>query len=121
MTTGPTDLDVVLQEGIGALRWAEGVLEFRIAQSHEPEPLLLELRDVRGLADRLESGSPQEWRDGWMRSLLSGQDLGVLLDWEQRSIGHRISPRDATDRYPLSRRAQFRKLRQYLQRYMESA
>jgi hypothetical protein len=107
----PANHQIVVRDGIAALRWAQEVLELRAAAAPEPEPLLLRIRDVAGLAGRLEDATADDWEQRHVLSVLSPQDLDVLAQWEQDS---------ATLAGAVGRSRQFRALREMLGSYMEA-
>ena len=70
----------VLQRGVAALRDLAAELRRAIdARPGDPERLLA-LRDVSGLAMRLDDTTPADWREGWAGFAYTGQDLGVLAE-----------------------------------------
>ena len=79
MTSLPSHFEQILADGLRALRMAEADLRASAAASYEPGPILLEVRNVGGLADRLGDTAPSEWRSGsipWFNS----QDVAVVRE-----------------------------------------
>ncbi len=79
MTKLPHNFDRIVQDGIVALRRVEAELSARADVSFDPGPILLELRNVRGLADRLGDTSLEEWEGGW-GNWFNNQDVAVLRE-----------------------------------------
>jgi hypothetical protein len=108
--------DIVI-EGVEALEWLATVIEGRMQRSGETQSALLALRDVRGLAGRLVGSEPAEWREGWIRSLLSPEDIRVLDRCEQQAIGIVHSAEDPAPRTSGGHPTRLRRLREFLERY----
>src|SRR5262245_45413069 len=72
-----------ISAGVNALRGEETRLR-RLSCNGDPR-LLLALRDVGGLRERLESESRENWERGWAWAAFAPQDLAVLEELAQRS------------------------------------
>ena len=85
MTTLPEGFERILADGIAALRVVESELRQRSLGAREPGPILLDVRDVGGLADRLVSNSTFEGQAGWGH-WFNSQDVAVLREWASRLV-----------------------------------
>jgi hypothetical protein len=97
----PADYPSVVREGVRVLRQVAAELRARAADEPGEPAHLLALRDVSGLADRLEGTSGWEWRGGVARLSVAPQDLAVLRDLaaaDGRSP-YRDAPLDALTRF----------------------
>lgn len=83
MTTLPEGFERILADGIAALRVVESELRQRSLGAREPGPILLDVRDVGGLADRLVGTDTREWQAGWGQ-WFNSQDVAVLREWASR-------------------------------------
>jgi hypothetical protein len=113
----PDDSLRILHGGLGALAWAEQLLLERLTRRPADPDLLLALRDVRGLHDRLGSEPDDAWRGGYAWSAFTGQDLGVLAEWEGECAAASPYREDAAEPERRDRAGQFRALREFLSWY----
>lgn len=86
----PHNFEGTIERGIAALRAVEAEWSNQARERPEPGRLLLDLRDIRGLADRLAAATLEEWQHGWGR-WYNGQDLAVLRElaaqWTKDVVG----------------------------------
>jgi len=106
-----------LHEGIEALAWAESVLRDRLALHPADPDLLLALRDVRGFRERLSSEGDDSWYRGCAWAAYTGQDLGVIEEWERDYAGLSPYRNDPAESERSKRAAQFRAFREFLRWY----
>jgi hypothetical protein len=68
----------IVAAGTRTLRSVEARLRSEAGRHPEAPELWLTIRDVAGLAWRLETMDEWEWRTGFADMMINGQDLGVL-------------------------------------------
>jgi hypothetical protein len=115
----PDDSLRALHEGIQALASAERLLLDRLTRHPADPDLLLALRDVRGLRERLGSEGDDAWRRGFAWASFTGQDLGVLAEWERECAAASPYRDDPAEPERSSRAEQFRALQEFLCWYDE--
>lgn len=74
----PQEYPEIVAAGARALWAVEARLRAAALQHPEAPELWLAVRDVDGLAMRLDATSEWEWRRGFADASVTGQDLGVL-------------------------------------------
>lgn len=77
----PFPTDEILADGVAALRWAAARIRDRATREPESGPLWLEVRNLDGLADRIQAIDADGWKLGHAGFFVTGQDLGVLTEW----------------------------------------
>jgi len=113
----PQEYPEIVAAGTHALRAVEARLGAAAVRHPEAPELWLAVRDVDGLAMRLEATSEWEWRTGFAHMRFTGQDLGVL-DELLRDAG--ASPYvDAPGPAHAEERASLARLRAFLGSYGE--
>ena len=111
----PDDYRQTLANGVEALNWAAETLRNQKSRSDEKEILLVQLRDVVGLAGRLADTDDEEWSSRTARFFFSPADLYVLRHWEDTVL--EMTPKGVKEPFVESRMryGQFRMLRALLE------
>jgi hypothetical protein len=75
--TLPSEYPEIVAAGVATLRSVSAEVRAATNRSERAE-LWLTVRDLEGLADRLDDLDAWQWRDGFGDMFITGQDLGVL-------------------------------------------
>jgi|GEM_PF-2163085 len=113
----PADYPAVVLDGVRVLRQVATELRVRAADDPGEPTHLLALRDVSGLADRLEGLSGWEWRGGFASLSVVPEDVAVLrelADAADARSPYRDAPPPAVPRGGAALRALIRFLDRYL-------
>ncbi len=103
----------VIQAALGVLRR----IEYSVSEPEPTTETLFFLRDVRGLSNRLDDCTIDEWRMGSVRSVLSPLDLHLVA----RCVEHVLEAPDwDTDAQRALDASQLTALQSLLQEYMGS-
>lgn len=116
-TTLPPSYKDIVRDGVAALRYTAELLEHRADREREPGETLLALRDVGGLAWRLECTEEWEWEEGFASLSLGGQDLAVLDSLIEETLKSSPYADDSTVDDGRRRGQQLAALRDFLARY----
>jgi hypothetical protein len=113
----PADYRAVVLDGVRVLRQVATELRVRAADAPGEPTYLLALRDVSGLADRLDGLSGWEWRGGFASLSVTPQDVAVLRELAAGADA-RSPYRDASRPAVPLRGAALRALARFLDRYL---
>ncbi|HEY9230301.1 MAG TPA: hypothetical protein VIP11_26855 [Gemmatimonadaceae bacterium] len=76
----PLDYPEIVSAGVGALRGIGARLRADADRRAGDANLWLSVRDIEGLADRLDGMGDWEWQNGFADLLVTSQDVGMLDD-----------------------------------------
>jgi len=113
----PPSYKAILRDGAAALRHTAGLLRHRADREREPGETLLALRDIAGLAWRLECTEEWEWEQGFASLSLGGQDLAVLDSLIEENLKSSPYADDSIVDNGRRRGQQLATLRDFLARY----